>query len=246
MNEWYENNEFWEAMSHKIFSGKFSTETKKETDLIISLTGINSASKILDLCCGQGRHSIALARKGFKVTAVDRTEKYLNKARIDASKENLIIEFIKDDMRYFRRENYFEAIIIMYTSFGYFKKQEENLHVIRNCYDSLSKNGVLLIDVVGKEILKRKFNPRESYEIDGITYIDERKIIGNWNMIENKWIRFTEDQNQEFKFSHWLYSEKDIKSMLNEIGFMQINIFGNLTGAPYDEDAERLIAVAHK
>jgi len=246
MNEWCDNDKFWDVMSHKIFSGKSTSETKKETEQIISLTEINPPSMILDLCCGQGRHSLELARKGFKVTGVDRTEEYLEKARKDALKENLSIEFIKEDMRYFKIENYYDAIIIMYTSFGYFEKQEENFKVLCNCYDSLNKSGLMLIDIVGKEILKRKFIPKESFEIDGITYIEERKIIGDWNRIENKWVMLKEDGQNEFTLSHWLYSEKEIKNMLREAGFKKIKILGNLSGAPYNNSAERLIVVVKR
>ena len=134
MTDWYEIDEFWDVMSHKLFAEKSPAETKKEIDQIISLTGILSNSKILDLCCGLGRHSLELAERGFKVTGVDRTEKYLEKAKREASEKDISIEFIKDDMRNFKRSNYFNAIIIMYTSFGYFEDQNENMKVLHNSF----------------------------------------------------------------------------------------------------------------
>jgi SAM-dependent methyltransferase len=233
-------------MSHKLFAEKNPAETKKEIDQMISLTGFSLNSKILDLCCGQGRHSLELAKRGFEVTGVDRTMRYLEKAKSEASEKDISIEFIKDDMRNFQRSNYFNAIIIMYTSFGYFEDQNENMKVLCNSFSSLKKKGLLLIDVVGKEILQRKFTERESFELDGITYIEERKVINNWSRIENRWIMLKDNLQKEFKLSHWIYSENELKKMLGNAGFSSVKIFGDLAGKKYDENAERLIAIAVK
>ncbi len=246
MISWYENNEFWEVMEQKIFADKNPAETKKEVEQIISLTGIVGNSKILDLCCGQGRHSLEFARRGFKVTGIDRTKKYLERAIKEATRKNLSIEFTNEDIRNFKSESYFDMIINMYTSFGYFEKHEENMKVLHNCYESLSSNGKLLIDLVGKEILKKKFKESESTTIEGITYIEQRKLIGDWKMIENKWKLINGLQEREFKLSHWLYSAEELKEMLSETGFHSIKIFGDLSGIRYDENAKRLIAIAVK
>jgi ubiquinone/menaquinone biosynthesis C-methylase UbiE len=246
MTDWYDIDEFWDVMSHKLFVEKNPAETKKEIDQMISLTGISPNSKILDLCCGLGRHSLELAKRGFEVTGVDRTVQYLDKAKGKASEKDLSIEFIKDDMRNFKRSNYFNTIIIMYTSFGYFEDQNENIKVLHNSFSSLKKKGLLLIDVVGKEILQRKFTERESFELDGITYVEERKVFNNWSRIENRWIMLKDNLQKEFKLSHWVYSENEIKEMLNNAGFSSVKIFGDLAGKEYDENAERLIAIAVK
>lgn len=246
MVEWYNNDEFWDVMSHKLFAVKDPAETKKEIEQIISLTGITPGSKLLDLCCGQGRHSLEFARRGYKVTGVDRTKRYLEKAKKEAARENLSVEFIEDDMTDFKRKIYFNAIITMYTSFGYFEEHNDNMKVLYNSYSSLKKKGLLLIDVVGKEILQRKFTERESFELDGITYIEERKVINNWSRIENRWIMLKDNLQKEFKLSHWIYSENELKKMLSNAGFSSVKIFGDLAGGQYDENAERLIAIALK
>jgi hypothetical protein len=100
--------------------------------------------------------------------------------------------------------------------------------------------------VVGKEILQRKFTERESFELDGITYIEERKVINNWSKIENRWIMLKDNLQKEFELSHWVYSENELKKMLSITGFSSVKIFGDLEGKKYDENAERLIAIAVK
>jgi SAM-dependent methyltransferase len=188
MSKWYENDIFWEVMAPKLFGKKPLLETIQEVDQIISLLKLNPNSNILDLCCGQGRHSLELSRRGFNVTGVDRTLKYLEKAKAEVNQQSLSIEFIQDDMRKFKRLNYFDAIIIMYTSFGYFEEHNDNLRVLHNSNDSLKDNGLLLIDLMGKEIVARIFCERESYEINGISYIEERRVTNNWSWLENRWI----------------------------------------------------------
>jgi SAM-dependent methyltransferase len=246
MIAWYENDEFWDVMSHKLFAEKNPVETKKEIDQIIRLTGIPPGCCILDLCCGQGRHSLEFARRGFMVTGVDRTEMYLEQAKRESYRENLSVEFIKNDMRNFRKDSFYNLIIIMYTSFGYFEDKEENIRVLHNCYNSLIKKVKLLIDLVGKEILKNKFKEHESFLIDGINYIEERKVIGDWEKIENKWMMIKENATREFILTHWMYSAEELKELLSNAGFSSINIYGDLSGRKYDENARRLIAIAGK
>jgi cyclopropane fatty-acyl-phospholipid synthase-like methyltransferase len=246
MFKWYENAEFWEVMAPKLFGAEKIAETKQEIDQIISLLKITAGSTVLDLCCGQGRHSLELARRDFNTTGVDRTLKYLEKAKDEAKEQNLSIEFIEDDMRHFKRLDYFNAIIIMYTSFGYFEEHNENMQVLHNCYYSLKDNGSLLIDLMGKEVVARIFCERESYQLNGSTYIEERKVSKDWSWMENRWIKQTDNSRQEFKLSHWLYSANELSIMLKEVGFRITKFFGNLGGDPYDHTAQRLIALASK
>lgn len=246
MDNWYEDDNFWEVLAPRLFGEKQLDETKQEVDQIISLLEIPLRSKILDLCCGQGRHSLELASKGFIITGVDRTLKYLEKAKSDANAKNLSVEFILDDMRHFKRLNYFDAVIIMYTSFGYFSNPIDNMQVLHNAYNSLKENGSLLIDLMGKEIVARIFSVRDCYELNGTTYIEERKVTNNWNWIENRWIMIKDNIKQEFRLSHWLYSANELSIMLNDAGFSFVKILGNLRGAPYNHTAQRLIALARK
>ena len=106
--------------------------TADEIDKVIKLLDIEKGAKVLDLCCGIGRHSLELARQGYKVVGVDLTKRYLAKARKQAGSEGLNIEFVRDDMREFNRADSFDAAINMFTAFGYFESQAENNRVLEN------------------------------------------------------------------------------------------------------------------
>ena len=243
---WYENDAFWETMAPAMFSEQRLAAAAEEVDQIRQLGSLSPGAAILDLCCGPGRHSIELAGRGFRVTGVDRTAAYLERARAGAKKKRLSVEFVQDDMRHFCRPGEFDAAISMYTSFGYFSDPAENKRVIANLYRSLKPGGVLIIDMMGKEILARIFRDRDWVEVDDVILLEERTVGKNWESLETRWILLKGNERKEFKFSLWLCSARELSELLSECGFRTVSFYGDLEGAPYDQKAKRLVAVARK
>ena len=188
MNAWHEQDAFWMKWAPVMFHGRRWEKAAEEVANIISLLNIGETASVLDLCCGPGRHSLQLARQGFSVTAVDRTKMYLERARKQAETEGLKIEFIQDDMRRFCRPGSFDVAINLFTSFGYFEDANEDRQVAANVYCSLKEKGVLLIDIMGKEVLARIFRERDWYELDNTMVLEERKVCANWSWMENRWL----------------------------------------------------------
>ncbi|MFQ5976948.1 MAG: class I SAM-dependent methyltransferase [Candidatus Heimdallarchaeota archaeon] len=126
MKPWHEDEVFWEQWESFIFGKTQWESATADIENIISVLKIQPGSQVLDLCCGLGRHSLELARRGFHVVGVDRTKSYLDKAKKRATSENLEVDFILEDMRDFCRSNSFDVILNLYTSFSYFKDPEED------------------------------------------------------------------------------------------------------------------------
>lgn len=246
MATWHDNDDFWETMMPFMFDEARWDAAPVEIDQVISLLDVSPESAILDLCCGPGRHSLELARRGFRVTGVDRTAAYLEKARKQAESEGLAVEFVQNDMRRFCRPNTFDGVIMMFTSFGYFEEPAENRQVLSNAYRSLKDQGTLAIDVMGKEVLARIFSERDWHEQDGVIFLQERRVCENWSWMENRWIRLDSQERCEFKVSHWIYSAVELSTMLKECGFSSVDVYGDIEGASYDHKARRLVTVAHK
>src|SRR5206468_5375646 len=114
-------------------------------------------ASVLDLCCGPGRHSLEFARHGFQVTGVDRTARYLDAARAAATGEGLTVEFVQGDMPHFQRPAAFDVALNLFTSFGYFEDEAEDLCVLRHLHTSLKPGGQVLLEMAGKEPLARDF-----------------------------------------------------------------------------------------
>ena len=91
---WHEEDAFWETVCPILFNQQRLSDTPEEVDGILSLLGISSGAHVLDLCCGVGRHSLELARRGFNVVGVDRTKPYLEKASVQAGAEGLNVELL--------------------------------------------------------------------------------------------------------------------------------------------------------
>jgi SAM-dependent methyltransferase len=246
MREWFDRDSFWEATEDKLFTPRHWENAPGQVENAIALLGVAPGAAVLDLCCGPGRHSLELARRGFNVTGVDRTAMYLNQAREQAQAEGLEVEFVQRDMRRFIRLNAFDAAINMYTSFGYFKDPADDKKVLVNLHRSLKPGGALLIDTMGKEVLARVFVEREWSEQDGAIMLEERKLHPGWDWIDCRWVFLKGSRRTEVRFGHRLYSAVELSSLLLEAGFADVKAFGDLQGAPYDHTARRLIVVARK
>ena len=158
------------------------------------------------------------------------------------------VEFVESDMRFFSRTGSFDAAISMLTSFGYFEDPADDLKVARILHNALRAGGRLLIDLNGKEVIARSFRAREWWQHDdGTLVLQERKIRSGWDWMDSRWILVGEGgKTWEGTISTRPYSGVELKELLRHVGFNAVRLHGNLTGAAYDERAERLIAVATK
>jgi SAM-dependent methyltransferase len=231
-----------------LFSADRLHSASAEVDRIIELLEIAPGASILDSCCGVGRHALEFARRGYKVSALDRTRTYLERARALARAEGLTVEFVECDVRAFSRPAAFNAAINVFTSFGYFEEPADDLKVIQILYSTLRDGGRLLLDMNGKEVIARKFREREWHRHDdGTLGLEERKVRNGWEWIDSRWILIgTDGKKREETISTRLYSGSELKEMLKRAGFTTIRLHGNLAGASYDDRAERLVAIATK
>ena len=245
MTAWHEQDDFWETVP--LFGPERMEMALQEVDQIVAMLGLQPGAAVLDLCCGVGRHSLELARRGYTVTGVDRTAAYLQTARDTADAEGLAVEWIEADAREFQRPGAFDLAINLYTSFGYFEDPAEDRRVAENLFHSLRPGGALVMDLMGKERLARIFSPRSWDELpDGTLFLQERRIRDDWTWIENRWILVRDGQRREFILGHRLYDGAGLRTLLLGCGFESVALYGDLDGVPYDNDARRLIAVARK
>jgi SAM-dependent methyltransferase len=244
--EWFDDDSFWREMYPFMFSERRIAEAGDHVAKALALTKPKGKS-VLDLCCGPGRCSVALAKRGFQVTGVDRTKFLLDKARARAKAARVKVEWIRKDMRDFVRPDFFALVISMFTSFGYFDNAREDVLVLKNIFASLKPGGALLMDMLGKERLAKVLQPTASSVLpDGSLMVERHEIFDDWTRVRNEWLRIKNGRTKSFKFHHTVYSGQELRDRMQLAGFVDVKLFGNLDGDEYGPNAERLVAVGRK
>jgi len=140
--------------------------TCREVDFLEHLLELKKSWPILDLCGGQGRHSLELSRRGFKdVTVVDYSKVLIDLGRKMAQKEGLNTLFVRRDARETGLSGQrFKAIIVMASSFGYFVDEGENERILREAFRLLKPKGSLFLDLPNREYVLKNFSPQSWHE----------------------------------------------------------------------------------
>jgi SAM-dependent methyltransferase len=244
--EWFDDDSFWRELYPYMFPEKRIADAKEQIAKALALTK-PAGKSALDLCCGPGRCAIALAKRGFSVTGVDRTKYLLGKARARARAARVKIEWVQKDMRDFVRPDSFALVLSMFTSFGYFDDKREDVTVLENMFASLQPGGTCLIDVMGKERLARILQPTVSTALrDGSILVERHEIFDDWTRIRNEWFLIRNGRVKSFKFHHTIYSGLELRERMERAGFVGVTLYGNLDGDEYGPNAERLIAIGRK
>jgi SAM-dependent methyltransferase len=244
MADWFADEAFWTEIYPFEFPASVIDAGAAQVDRALALTGV-AGGHALDLGCGPGRHAIPLARRGFRVTAVDLSPFHLARARDHAGAAQVAVEFVQSDMRVFVRDDAFDLALSIFTSFGYFEDPADDRRVLDNVRRSLRPGGALVLDVASKERLARGLHPTLSQRTaDGALLVQRHAIVDDWTRVRNEWTVVRDGRARTFEFSLRVYSGQELKALLGAAGFVEVRLYGGLDGRPYDLEAERLIAVA--
>lgn len=141
-----------------------------------------------------------------------------------------------------------QAAVNLFSTFGYFEADSEELETLSNLCVSLKPGGRLIMDLLGKEVIARTFRPRDWHENAerNLYLLEERRVRGGWEHIDNRWLLLDASGIREFRWTIRLYSGKELDRLLRQAGFTQVTLHGDLSGAPYNDEARRLVIVAVK
>jgi len=244
--EWFEDETVWRDLYSFMFPETKFAAAGQEIDSVLQLAGVD-AGEALDLCCGPGRHTIELAKRGFKVTAVDRTEFLLDKARANAAAAGVPVDFVLEDMRRFTRPQSFDLIINLFTSFGYFEDEADDLRVLQLARDNLKPGGAFVVEMVSKEWLAKSFQPTVSTKLpNGDLLVQRHDVIDDWTRVQNEWTLVQDIHVRTIEFRHRVYSGHEFKELLRAAELPDARVYGDLDGRPYGLEVKRLVAVARR
>jgi len=244
VTHWSEDQALWEAMEPALCAPGRLALADSDVASVVGVAQPRPASRVLDLACGPGAHALGFARLGHRVTGVDRSPRLLGRARAAAEAAGVEVEWVEADMRDFRRPAGFDLVCSLYASFGYFD-DHANRHVLENVCASLAPNGVLVLDLIGRETAARHWQERRWREVGGVLYLERCHSADDWASLVSEWIVIREGARAEFRVTQRLYSGTELRALLLELGFGDVTLAGSLDGAtPYDESAQRLVVIA--
>ncbi|MBN2138497.1 MAG: methyltransferase domain-containing protein [Sedimentisphaerales bacterium] len=208
--------------------------TSREVDLFSSVLGISQGDKILDLCCGQGRDVLELARRGFNnVEGLDRSRYLIQRAKAQAKKEGLNVRLREGDARKLPYPaDAFDAVMLLGNSFGYFEAAEDDVRVLREVFRVLKPWGKLLIDAADGEYLRRKFKARSWEWIDKNYFVcRERSLsVDKQRLISREVVTHVEKGVVADQFyAERLYTKKSIQEVLEKAGFSEVKIHAQIS-----------------
>lgn len=235
---------FDSAFYHQLYANRDENEAAGFIDGLICKLAPAPQARMLDLGCGNGRHSKRLSAKGFHVTGIDLAGASIRSAK---KSESPNLRFYRGDMREPFGKNHFDHVFSFFTSFGYFKTNEEDHQVVANMAEALKPGGTLVLDYLNTPYAEKKLVPVENKEIDGIIYritrwTDEKhffkKIVID-GIIPGKPYEFTEQVSK--------FSLVDFNELFNAHGLCMQQVYGDYNLGLYDaENSPRLILVATK
>ncbi len=246
MAEWFEDGSFWAEAYPVIFPAGCFEAAEQEVDQALALADIPVESA-MDLCCGVGRHSVVLARRGIRTTGVDLTPFLLEKAKERAAAEEADVEWVEADMRAFVRPRAYDLVLNLYSSFGYFEDKRDDLRVLNNIYCSLKPGGVCILQVASKEGLARRFVPTQSETLtDGTVLVRRHEVYDDWTRVRNQYIFIRNGATRTYTVHHTIYSGQELKDRFRQAGFPDVRLYDNLAGGPFGLETFRVVIRAQK
>jgi cyclopropane fatty-acyl-phospholipid synthase-like methyltransferase len=238
-NEWFKT--WFDSPYYSIlYKSRSDEEAASFLDNLITKLSLPDRARVLDLACGKGRHSIYLNKKQFRVVGIDLSNNSIAHAK---KYETETLHFETGDMRYFDLSLKFDAILNLFTSFGYFESLDDNLKVLSNIKGHLLKDGFFVMDYFNAYKVEEALIPHEVKELDGYKF-DISKEISNGQII--KTIAFdAEGQSFSFQEKVQLLYAQAINEMLASSGFEILHTFGNYQLDSFDtKTSDRYIVIA--
>lgn len=224
------------------------TETSAEVDFLERVLGLVPGAKIFDCPCGHGRHSIELARRGYQATGQDINSFFLGEAERAASEAEASVRWIQGDMREVPFEGEFDAVVNLFTAFGYLESDDEDQKALNQLAKALKRGGKFVLDFINRDRIVRTYREKDWRELpDGSVILNERKFDHSTGRNNERRIRIWRDrEREEFSLSVRMYTVVEFAAMFRKAGLNLKEIYGSYGGESFTFNSRRAILVAEK
>lgn len=242
MTEWFERS--FQEDYLKIYAHRDEQKAIQELEQLLPFLNLKRGQRVLDLCCGQGRHSRWLARQGVRVIGVDLSAVLLQEAIRNSL--NLPVLYMRADARHIPFENEMDVVVNLFTSFGYFEEDTENEKVLQQASRALISGGIFLFDYLNPLYVKENLVPFTGTKSDNLEILQYRDI--NESYVHKKIVIQEPGESQRhYEERVKLYTCGELTWMLEKNDLQVIHLFGNYDTSQYDtERSPRMIFICQK
>lgn len=238
---WYRQWFADELYTH-LYAHRDVDEARVAVDLFQQVTGVPKDAVVLDLACGTGRHTFELARRGYRVLAADLSPTLLAVAKRKTQKYATTLRLLRADMRQLPLYAACDAVVQLFTAFGYFASDEENASVLAEVCASLRPGGWYMLDFLNADELRHSLLPYSRQQLDGIVVEQFRSI--EHGRVEKRIVVHGAGERREFRESVRLFTLQDFHRMFRQAGFSDPLVFGDYAGAAFSASSPRCIMFA--
>jgi len=240
--DWYRRA--FGALYPIVYSHRTVEAARPEARFAAAQIALHPGDRVLDLCCGNGRHMVHFVREGADVTGLDYSPDLLTLARRAVGHD---AHLVRADMRALPFENAFDVVVNFFTSFGYFVDPEENERVVCGVARALKPGGRLFLDYLNASHVRETLVPgsvRHSgdHEIRETRWIDQRRRRVNKSMAVWRDGTLVHESSESVQ----LYDPDEFRALIEHNGLCVDHMFGDYAGAPLDPARPRMIVVGHK
>lgn len=225
---WYEG--FFDE-SYLLVYGRYSeSRTKAELAGLERLCPLVPGARLLDLGCGTGRHAVPLAEQGYRVTGVELSPLYVEKARERAARKGVEVEIVHQDMRSLAYEDEFDGVLCMFNSFGYFDAAD-NRKVLQLLRRAVKPGGWVFLDVLDHGHISRNQHDGRTVQGGGFVLFETSRVENGVNIVFQRLTRPglpVQEQTVELT----MYTPDEMRQLLEECGFAVSGQWGDLEGGP--------------
>lgn len=226
-----------------LYAHRSDTEAFRQAKVAVKLLPFEKGQKILDVACGAGRHILAFARLGAKLTGVDLSPSLIKAARKKLKDKNVHSKLINQDMRKLKFKEEFDGVTMWFTSFGYFPTMADDKVVLKGVYRALKPGGWWWIDLPNPSWLEKNLI-EETRRIKkgpfGNAEIHEKRRISGGRVIKNTCLE-DDKGKREFVESVRLYRPEQFGSLVKSAGLKAVGVLGDYEGKALTADKPRQI-----
>ncbi len=240
-NEWFARW-FDTPYYHLLYQHRNTDEAQRFISNIIDFLHPHPTAYFLDVACGKGRHAIYLNRLGFRVDAFDLSPNNIAEAK---QSETGTLHFFVNDIRKPLNLNTYDIALNLFTSFGYFDDDSEDIAALQAIAQSLKPNGILVLDFLNVENLSFPENETQKHRFGDITFVTRKKLEDNF-VVKDITVM---DNNRQFDYQERvkLITQKRFSEYFAQAGFKILHTFGNYNLNPFNpKTSERIIFMAQK